>query len=438
MREFAKISSDNTHAADVRPWLLDLGVRAFENVLKFDLPADRVLRGFFRDHPQLGRRDRGFIAETTYTALRYLRRLSAHTGNHNARRIFITATQLLAATERRDLSASLSPDERSWLTTQRIAIDISGPLGLRAELPDWIIDLMHESMGDEEILAMGVGMQSSAPLDLRVNTMLCTRPEALEALSSSGIEAQPMTHSPIGIRVVGKPALERHPLFVSGRIEVQDEGSQLACMLVAPRRREMVVDLCAGAGGKTLALGALMRSEGRLYAFDISHERVRRLRSRLARSGLSNVQPEVIAADNDIRLKRLAGKIDRVLVDAPCTGLGTLRRNPDLKWRHKATDIAEFTEKQGRLLTSAARLLKPGGQLIYVTCSMLTQENEAMADAFLGSHPGFVELDCQTLLARQKIAVNCGMRMRLLPHRHGTDGFFAAVFERRVDDNTGK
>jgi 16S rRNA (cytosine967-C5)-methyltransferase len=423
--------SKSAHAVDVRPALLNLGVRALATVLRFEAPADRVLRRYFRDHPELGRRDRGFIAETTYTALRHLRRLTTAAGDSSPRRIFVAATQLLPVAEQRDLVASLAVEEKVWLSACRLESDADEPLGLRAELPDWIIDIVRETTSDVEVLALGHGMQRSAPLDLRVNTLLCTREEAFHALAASGIAAGATPYSPIGIRVEGKPALERHPLYESGRVEVQDEGSQLACLLVAPRRREMVVDLCAGAGGKTLALGAQMRSEGRLYAFDVSHERIRRLRIRIARSGLSNVQPEVIEIERDFRIKRLAGKIDRVLVDAPCTGLGTLRRNPDLKWRLRPADIAEFSEKQASLLESGARLVKPGGRLVYVTCSFLGAENDGVVTPFLGRHPEFIELDCQALLARQQIDVNCGKRMLLLPHRHGTDGFFAAVFERR-------
>ena len=163
--------------------------------------------------------------------------------------------------------------------------------------------------------------------------------------------------------------LFRSELFSSGAIEVQDEGSQLLGYLVAPKRREMVVDFCAGAGGKTLLMGAMMQSQGRLYALDISEKRLKNLAPRLKRSGLSNVHAQIIASENDIKVKRLAGKIDRVLVDAPCSGLGTLRRNPDLKWRQSPRSIDELAVKQQAILSAAATLLKPGGRLVYATCS---------------------------------------------------------------------
>jgi 16S rRNA (cytosine967-C5)-methyltransferase len=252
----------------------------------------------------------------------------------------------------------------------------------------------------------------------------------LEVLAEEGIQAAPTPYSPVGIRVRGKPAIQRSRLFLTGAVEVQDEGSQLLAYLVAPRRGEMVVDFCAGAGGKTLHLGALMRSEGRVYAFDVAERRLAQLKPRLKRSGLSNVYPQRIDSENDARVKRLAGKIDRVLVDAPCSGSGTLRRNPDLKWRQSPGTIAALARVQASLLTAAARLVKPGGRLVYATCSLLEEENEAVVDAFLERAPAFSPVPASEVLARHDIFIDTGSRLRLLPHVHGTDGFFAAVLER--------
>jgi 16S rRNA (cytosine967-C5)-methyltransferase len=234
--------------------------------------------------------------------------------------------------------------------------------------------------------------------------------------------------------MAGKPALNQLPIFVNGLVEVQDEGSQLLCNLVAPKRGEMVVDFCAGAGGKTLALGAAMRSTGRLYAFDVSEKRLANLKPRLARSGLSNVHPVLIDSERDAKIKRLAGKADRVLVDAPCSGLGTLRRNPDLKWRQTPQSVLELTAKQSAILDSAARLVKGGGRVVYATCSVLEAENEAIVRDFLASHPNFRLVPVSEVLAEQKIevpalAADTGM-FALYPHLHQTDGFFAAVLER--------
>jgi 16S rRNA (cytosine967-C5)-methyltransferase len=202
--------------------------------------------------------------------------------------------------------------------------------------------------------------------------------------------------------------------------------------LVAPRRGEMVADFCAGAGGKSLALGALMRNTGRLYAFDVSEKRLHNLGQRLKRSGLSNLHSQVITSERDPKLKRLAGKFDRVLVDAPCSGLGTLRRNPDLKWRQTPQDIDELTAKQAAILDSAARLVKPGGRLVYATCSLLHEENEAIAETFLANHPEFEATNASEILAQQQIPLDTGSYLKLLPQQHGTDGFFAVAMTRKA------
>jgi 16S rRNA (cytosine967-C5)-methyltransferase len=235
----------------------------------------------------------------------------------------------------------------------------------------------------------------------------------------------------MGIRLKHKPSLSRHALFLTGKFEVQDEGSQLLVLLLAPKRNDMVVDFCAGAGGKTLMLGALMNSQGRLYAWDVSEKRLTNLKPRLKRSGLSNVQPQLIAHENDSKIKRLAGKIDRVLVDAPCSGLGTLRRNPDLKFRQSPQSVAELIAKQAAILASAARLLKQGGRLVYATCSLLHEENQTIVQAFLAAHPDFILLPAGEVLRQQHIELAMGDYLQLTPQLHNTDGFFAAVLERK-------
>src|SRR5258707_15207963 len=194
------------------------------------------------------------------------------------------------------------------------------------------------------------------------------------------MEASPTRFSPAGIRLAGKPAINRHTLFTEGLVEVQDEGSQLLAWLLAPRRGEMVADYCAGAGGKTLALAMLMRGTGRIYAMDVSAKRLGALGPRAARAQVTSIHPLVLSGENDARAKRLAGKLDRVLVDAPCSGFGTLRRNPDLKWRHGEGAVAELAAKQARILTAAAKLLKPGGRLLYSTFSILPAEKQTLAD----------------------------------------------------------
>jgi 16S rRNA (cytosine967-C5)-methyltransferase len=285
-------------------------------------------------------------------------------------------------------------------------------------------------MPEDDALALARGLLAPAPLDLRVNSQLAEREAVLAALRAEGLGAAPTPYSPLGVRLTEKPALQHHALFRAGKVEVQDEASQLLGWLVAPRRREMVVDFCAGAGGKTLALGALMRSEGRLYAFDTAQRRLANLAPRLKRSGLSNVHPQLIDDEHDARVRRLAGKIDRVLVDAPCTGLGTLRRNPDLKWRQSPQALAELTRKQASILAAAAGLVKSGGRLVYATCSILREENEAIVETFLAAHPQFALDDASGILRAQGIALDTGVCFRVCPHSHQMDGFFAAVLAR--------
>ena len=287
-------------------------------------------------------------------------------------------------------------------------------------------------MTDPDILSLGRSLQQPASLDLRVNTLLTNRDEVLAALKKDGIECEATPLSPSGIRLPGKPTINRHELFLTGRVEVQDEGSQLLGYLLAPKRNDMIVDFCAGAGGKTLMLGALMHSQGRVYAFDISENRLNNLKPRLKRSGLSNLHPQRISNENDIKVKRLTGKIDRVLVDAPCSGLGTLRRNPDLKWRQSPQSIEDLKRKQSSILASASNLLKPGGRLVYATCSFLPEENQEIIERFLIDHPRYSLLNCADLLSQQKIPLDTGRYLQLSPALHGTDCFFAAALELAV------
>ncbi|MBI1965440.1 MAG: RsmB/NOP family class I SAM-dependent RNA methyltransferase, partial [Betaproteobacteria bacterium] len=362
---------------------LEAATEALELVLKFDRPADAVLHDYFRAHRALGSHDRAFVADSVYGVLRYKRTLESLSASTGARRLLIIYLLKINSLSIRELSGVLSAAERSWAAGVKAASRDGAPLAVRVELPGWIVERLARTMSEAEILALARGLNQPAPLDLRVNSLRASREEALRGLASSGIEAEPTPYSPVGLRVRGRPAINRHPLFEAGALEVQDEGSQLLCHLVAPRRHDLVADFCAGAGGKSLMLGALMRSHGRIYAFDVSSARLARLKPRLKRSGLSNLYAHPIRNENDPRVKRLAGKMDRVLVDAPCSGLGTLRRNPDLKWRQSPRSVEELKAKQAAILRAAANLVKPGGRLVYATCSLLAEENEDIVSAFL-------------------------------------------------------
>jgi 16S rRNA (cytosine967-C5)-methyltransferase len=412
--------------------LLEGAVFATAEMLKFAQPADAVLSTFF--HVQrTGSRERGFIAETAYAVVRRLRLLGRLCGaGATPRQLVLAALVRLQGLSQRQLADAVSERELEWLADLKGRAEPALSLAEQADFPDWLAERLSARLSAEELLTLARGLNQPAPLDLRVNALKAERAPVQAELRAGGLEAEPCRYSPVGLRLVGKPALAKDPLYLSGKIEVQDEGSQLLGYLLAPKRGEMVVDFCAGAGGKTLLLGAMMRSTGRLYAFDVAEKRLAKLKPRVARAGLSNVHPACIAGENDIRVKRLAGKIDRVLVDAPCSGLGTLRRNPDLKWRQTPESVAELTRKQADILAGASRLVKAGGRLVYATCSVLPEENEMIVDAFLASHEDFVRLPVGEVLAKQGISIDiAGDDLRLLPHVHGTDGFYAAVLERR-------
>ena len=405
---------------------------ALAGLLEFSGPADETLSRFFRSHRALGRQERAFIAEAVFAVLRRKRSLEAAAGTTQPRALLLAALLRVQGFSARSLEEALQRGDEELITHIKGARGDAWPPAVRADLPDWLWDRLAKAQGEGSAMRIAQSLLNAAPLDLRVNLARTTRESALERLAADGLDGQATPYSPAGIRLPGKPAINRHPLFAEGLVEVQDEGSQLLAWLVGPRRGEMVADYCAGAGGKTLAIAMLMRGSGRVYAMDLSAKRLAALGPRASRAGVTSIHPIVLSGESDARVKRLAGKLDRVLVDAPCSGFGTLRRNPDLKWRHGATAIEELARKQARILDAAAPLVKPGGRIVYATCSILHEENEAVVDAFAARHPQFKELSCEELLRSQRIPIDCGPRLRLWPHVHGTDGFFAAAFTRNL------
>lgn len=405
-------------------------------VLRFDGPADAVMSRFFKQHPRLGVRDRGLIAEACFDALRRFATLGwMMQPAVPARAPRLAALVTLA---RQHGLAALDPramrgDERAVRHALAVQLD-TAPGSVRGELPQWLFQRVTAQYHDAEALL--AASTQPALLDLRVNTLRAGRDAVLDEIDHElgPGAAEPTRYSPEGVRLEEKPALTRWPLYREGRVEVQDEGSQLIARLVAPKRNEMVADFCAGAGGKTLALGSLMRSTGRLYAFDINARRLAGLGPRLKRSGLSNVHPVAIASENDARVKRLSGKMDRVLVDAPCSGSGTLRRNPDLKWRFDERELLRLNGVQQSVLRAAARLVKPGGRLVYATCSLLAIENQEVIERFEAECPAFRVVPVADVLGAQGIEIDEARRFApflvMLPHLHDTDGFFGAVLER--------
>ncbi len=406
--------------------------------LKFDHPADATVSRFFRDHRGLGPRERATMAETVYTVLRkklLFDHLAPSGSGPKERRLAILGFYGPGDF----LRSALTDQEKNWLDQCEKVQPEDLMERHRHNLPEWLVQPLKDQLGEEFWPLVG-SLNLGAGLDLRVNDFKAKRADVQKELAKAGIKAVPTPFSPWGLRIAGKPALNKNEAFLKGEFEVQDEGSQLLAMLVDAKRGEMVVDFCAGAGGKTLAIGASMRSTGRLYAFDTSAHRLDSFKPRMARSGLSNVHPAAIAHERDERVKRLSGKIDRVLVDAPCTGMGTLRRNPDLKWRQNLQSVEEMAVKQTAILQSAARLVKSGGRLVYATCSVLPQENESIASVFSLANPDFEPLDVGEVLLGLKVADaaslchggdNNQLYLRLWPHRHHTDGFFAAVWVKK-------
>ena len=399
-------------------------------ILRFTGPADGTLSRYFREHPRLGSRERGVIAEAIYGLLRnksvYTSFSESGSGPAMRRLTLLGLADAVGA----ESLGGLSEDETAWLD-RVMQIDRNHlPVNMKSNLPAWLWEKLSQNFGEQDALALAESLNTPAPLDLRVNTMKSDRETVIASLAQAPIIAEPTPFSSTGLRVRKKPSIQNLPLFKDGTIEVQDEGSQLLAQLVGARRGEMVADFCAGAGGKTLALGATMRNTGRLYAFDISEKRLAKLKPRLARSGLSNVHPVVMAHEKDSKIKRLAAKLDRVLVDAPCSGLGTLRRNPDVKWRQTPEGVAELNVKQASILASASRMVKPGGRLVYATCSILDEENEGIVQAFLAAHPDFTLIPASQILEEQKIELPMGEYLKLYPHLHQTDGFFAAILQR--------
>ena len=418
--------------------LLDACSELVRLTLKFDNPADATVQRFFRDNKGLGPRERATIAETVFTVLRKKLLFDHFAPSGSGSRERRLAIQGFYG-PRDFLVSALTDQEKNWLE-QCDKVKVADLMERhRHNLPEWLVQPLKDQTGDDfwplvESLNLGAG------LDLRVNALTAKRADVQKDLVKAGIKATPTPFSPWGLRIAGKPNLSKSEGFLRGDFEVQDEGSQLLALLLDAKRGEMVVDFCAGAGGKTLAIGAGMRSTGRLYAFDTSAHRLDALKPRLKRSGLSNVHPAAIAHERDDRVKRLAGKIDRVLVDAPCSGLGTLRRNPDLKWRQNMPAVEAMAVTQAAILQSAARLIKPGGRLVYATCSFLPQENEAIAQAFTDANREFDPLEAREVLTHLKVegaAALCsggenGQKyLRLWPHRHATDGFFAAVWQKK-------
>ncbi len=406
-------------------------------------PADAVANEFFRARRFIGGGDRRAVSDRVWSVLRARRRLGwwlARMAAAATPRLLVAASVVLQGWTVDGVGKSFSGGR--FGADPLIAEEASRLRGLeghtldhpemsdavRLEVPDFVLPALLARFGPE-LDAELAAMAEPAPLDLRVNTLKATRAQAQDSLAAEGVEATPTSLSPFGLRVAGRRPVTAGRTFQQGLVEIQDEGSQLLAVLVDARPEMRVADWCAGAGGKTLALAMLMENRGHIAACDVSAARLDGAVRRLRRAGVHNVERHLVEP-GDKWLKRREGGFDRVLVDAPCTGTGTWRRNPDARLRLSARDLAELLVKQADILARAARLVRNGGRLIYATCSLLIEENEAQVQSFLAAHPQFSVLPLARAWPLPGEPPCPGPFLALTPRRHGTDGFFGAVLER--------
>jgi 16S rRNA (cytosine967-C5)-methyltransferase len=406
-------------------------------------PADAVANDFFRERRYIGSADRRAVSDLAWKILRSWRRLSwwlAHAGLEDlpAHRVALTLLfegwtmdgVLQSYSGGQYAPPRLAPAAAARLRSLEGAtlLHPEMPDATRLELPEWLLPRLQARFG----AALTHEMQAAereATLDLRVNLLKATREEALAALRAEGLDVVPTKFSPWGLRIKGRRPVTSGPAFRAGLVEIQDEGSQLLAALVNAGPNMRVADYCAGAGGKTLAIAMTMANHGHIVACDVSAPRLEASAKRLRRAGVHNVETHLLAP-GDKWAKRRAQSFDRVLVDAPCTGTGTWRRNPDARIRLTEQDLAELLSKQAHILQAASALVKPGGRLIYATCSLLPEENEAQVQDFLSRNPAFRPVEAPPLWPGAAPAAT----LSLTPLKHGTDGFFGAVMERVSPD----
>ncbi len=430
---------------------IEAAIQLLDTIDRGRAPADDTVAEYFRRHRFAGVKDRAAISEHIYAVLRrraqldwWLGRMAPSLTAHGRTRLLVALVLIQswapAAIKEACDGDRFRPPRLSSDEERLIDMIEGGTIAHRDQPPDvagnypvWLGPHLEAALG-HDMAREAEALLQPASLDMRVNALKSDREKARAALARDEIDAARTKYSPLGLRVFERIPLSTLAIFKTGGIEVQDEGSQLASLLVDARPGMRVVDFCAGAGGKTLALAASMSNRGHLVACDVSAVRLERATQRLRRAGASIVQRQPLSGQRDRWVKRHARGFERVLIDAPCTGTGTWRRNPDAKWRLRPEDLTELTVLQADILDSASRLAKPGGRLIYVTCSLLREEDEAQIENFLATHPDFSLLPIGEAW-REAIGGECPTRapmLRLTPARHGTDGFFVAVMARAL------
>lgn len=421
---------------------IQAAIELLDEVLATDRPADGVLSAYFRARRFIGAKDRRAVSEQVWRVLRYRARLTWVLKTDTPTPRLLVAANLVRG-ESKSMDAigglfsgakngppPLSVNEKRMVERAKTQKIDAAPRTVKFECPEWLLEKIDTAFGaeaDKEISALG----EEAALDLRVNTLKATRENVLASLKSEGLDASPTPLSPLGVRLPARIALGAHEGFKSGLFEVQDEASQVCARLVDAHPGQAIMDLCAGAGGKTLAIAASMKNKGRLVACDVSVGRLERSKLRLRRAGVHNATLRIIE-ESDKWLKRQSGTFDRVLVDAPCSGTGAWRRNPDARWHLSPENLENLTATQDGLLDRGARLVKPGGHLIYATCSLLSDENAVRINAFLARNEKFQVRPVQEVWqgAFEGLCPTDEPFLTLTPARHGTDGFFVAILSR--------
>jgi 16S rRNA (cytosine967-C5)-methyltransferase len=407
-------------------------------------PADRLIDQWFRDRRFAGSGDRRFISELVYQILRRRSELNwlidgQKTGNEIRAKVIAALVHLLdwsvadldkAFSGEGHNPESLSDPERSMCEQVLLRRDQDMPLPVLGNFPDWLLPHLSRRFEDD-LASQMTAMNQRAPVDLRVNSLQATRDDVLAELATEGFEARASARSPLGIRLHDRKRITGTRLFKSGDVEVQDEAAQVCAALVDAQPGQKVLDACAGAGGKALALAADMNNEGHIEAWDVDDRRLARLLQRLERAGVKNVSARKVRADGDDLYPDYQGAFDRVLIDAPCSGTGTWRRNPETKWRLTAETLDHNVSRQAKILNRAADLVKPGGRLIYATCSVLDCEGADQINALLSLQPDFSILPVSDVWPE---ASDTSEFLRLSPGSDDTDGFFVAILARADQD----
>ncbi len=423
------------------PAQLQATIELLDEIAEHSYPADRVMASYFKQRRYIGSKDKAVISEYFYTVLRnrlsfsYL--IEQANLEPNSRRFAAVLLISLGLRISDYFNGSghgpvpLSESDQQSLAKVSMADLEQAPLHVQLNVPAWITPKLQAALGDDFEQEMRASNQQ-ATTDIRVNTLNSTRKQVLHFLSKAKLSAEPTELSPWGLRFNRRVALFGLDAFKQGWFDIQDEGSQLLALITGVEAGQKVVDFCAGAGGKTLAMAAMMQNKGTIYACDVHSKRLEQLSIRAKRAGVHNLRTHVLSSEHDKWVKKHKGMADVVLLDAPCSGTGTWRRSPDSRWNLSDQDLENLTRLQASILQSAMRLVKPGGRVLYATCSLLREENEQVVEEFLNKNNDFSEIPDYFSgfdFDASHVSINAG-QMRTYPAKTGTDGFYVAALQK--------